>query len=155
MLIEPAAVDARVPLLLRWLSSSAPHPFRDQQNALHRLDNETDTESTGLDGGPPDCEAPAIANISQLHRGLFTPRASAMPPSDRANAMKKFAGGFTEVKVRQDTSAVVFTFVRARCVGITIRWVSTVSTSARMLRAPAATSASTRSASSVRYTPAR
>ena len=48
---------------------------------------------------------------------------------------------------------MVFTFVSERCAAITMRCVSTVSTSARMLRSPAATSASTRSASEVRYTP--
>jgi hypothetical protein len=48
------------------------------------------------------------------------------------------------------------TLVSARCSGaITTRWASTTSIRARMLRSPAATSASTRGARSVRYTPAR
>lgn len=55
----------------------------------------------------------------------------------------------------QSRSAAALMFVSAGDSGSTMRWVLTVSTSARMLRSPAAISASIRSARAVRYTPAR
>lgn len=55
----------------------------------------------------------------------------------------------------QTRSAAVLTLVNAGVCAITIRCVFTRSTRARMLRSPAATRASMRSASAVRYTPAR
>ena len=55
----------------------------------------------------------------------------------------------------QTMSAAALTLVSAAVSGITIRWVFTESTSARMLRSPAATNWSILPTNEVRYTPAR
>lgn len=56
---------------------------------------------------------------------------------------------------RARRSASVLTLVSDRKSDVTMRWASDASTKARILRSPAATNVSTRSARSVRYTAAR
>lgn len=99
---------------------------------------------------------PPIADISRVDSTRVTPQRRSGGLQKLAIAVWQFAAAITYANnLGQETSAVVLTLVSARCVGITMRCVSTVVTSARILLSPAATNASIRSASDVRYTPAR
>lgn len=102
-----------------------------------------------------------IRDSSRMPSAEFTQHRSAPPVGDDRHSRRRCELEARSVPIRnlltiQLKSEGALTLVSARCSGaITTRWASTTSIRARMLRSPAATSASTRGARSVRYTPAR